>query len=486
MAEGVPVPGGVSHHLAVDLGASSGRVALGTLEGGRLSTRILHRFPNGSVSVPTQGGTRLYWDVLGLWREVLHGLKLAAGTGVQIASVGVNSWAVDYALLGAEGELLGGGVRHYRDARTTGQMERAFALLPRNEIYASTGIQFLPFNTAYQWLSEDPDLLQAAHTALLVPDLLHFWLCGVAVTEATNASTTQMYDPGTGDWATGVQRGLGLPTGLLPRIVPPGTVLGPLSPEVEALTGLTGVQVVAPATHDTASAVAAVPAGGEGWAYISSGTWSLVGVETPRPFVTPEALEHNLTNEGGVNGTTRLLKNVMGLWMVQECCRHWGVNDYAGLYAEAATIPAGAVIDPDDARFLAPADMEAQVKAACGETGQPVPTTRAEVVRVILDSLAHKAAAVLDILGTVSGQPIDTVHVVGGGSQIALLNGLIADVSGRTVVAGPVEATLEGNLLVQAVALGLLEPRAVREVVRRSVDLKTFLPASAPVHSEVT
>ena len=476
----------MSSHLAIDLGASSGRVALGTLEGGILRTRILHRFPNGGVPVPGPGGVRLYWDILGLWQGVLHGLKLAAETGEKVASVGVNSWAVDYALLDAHGGLLGGGVRHYRDPRSQGQMERAFGRMPREDIYARTGIQFLPFNTVYQWLSEDPAQLWAAKTALLVPDLLHYWLCGVAVTEQTNASTTQLYDPGTGDWSVPLLEGLDLPRHLFPKIVPPGTVLGPLSPEIEALTGLRGVQVVAPATHDTASAVAAVPAGEtDGWAYISSGTWSLVGIETRRPVINAETLRQNLTNEAGVgidgqDGTTRLLKNVMGLWMVQECCRLWGVIDYAGLYAEAAGVQPGAVIDPDDARFLAPADMPAQVRAACRESGQPEPQSRPETVRVILDSLARKAAAVLDMLEEVSGQRISTVHVVGGGSQIGLLNGLIADASGRTVIAGPVEATLEGNLLVQAEALGFLGSTPLREVVRNSVDLKTFQPSAQP------
>ena len=469
----------VSQHLAIDLGASSGRVALGTLEDGRLSTRILHRFPNGGVPVPGPGGMRLYWDVLGLWQGVLHGLRLAAAEGIQIASVGVNSWAVDYALLDRHGALLGGGIRHYRDTRTGGQMERAFALVTREEIYARTGIQFLPFNTLYQWLSEDPQQLRAAHRALLVPDLLHFWLCGRAVSEQTNASTTQLYDPSSGNWSEPLLTRLGLPTGLFPETVPPGTMLGPLSPEIEALTGLRGVQVVAGATHDTASAVAAVPATGSDWAYVSSGTWSLVGLETARPFISAETLRHNLTNEAGVGGTTRLLKNVMGLWMVQECCRLWGVSEYAALYAAAAAEPPGGpVIDPDDARFLAPADMTAQVRLACQESEQPVPQTRAQTVRVVLDSLAWKVAAVLNILEEVSGQPIRTVHVVGGGSQIDLLNILIAEASGRVVVAGPVEATLEGNLLVQAATLGLLGASQIRDVVRASAALRTFHPRS--------
>jgi rhamnulokinase len=462
----------VSRHIAVDLGASSGRVALGTLDDGRLHTRILHRFPNGGIHV--QG--RQYWDILGLWQGVLHGLKLAALEGDPVCSVGVNSWAVDYALLDRHGGLMGGGVRHYRDARTAGQMERGFALVPREEIYARTGVQFLPFNTLYQWLAEEPGQLHSAHMALMVPDLLHFWLCGVAVSEQTNASTTQLYDPGTGEWADPLFTRLGLPTGLFPKVVPPGTVLGPLSSEVEASTGLKGVRVVAGATHDTASAVAAVPATGTHWAYVSSGTWSLVGVETQTPIISAQTLRHNLTNEAGVGGTTRLLKNIMGLWMLQECCRLWGVTEYAALSAEAAKIPCGAVIDPDDARFLAPTDMPAQVQALCRETGQTPPQSRPEIVRVILDSLAHKVAAVLQVLEEVTGRPIRTVHIVGGGSQIDLLNTLIAEVSGRVVVAGPVEATLQGNLLVQAAALGLLGASQIREVVRASADLKTFPP----------
>lgn len=471
--------GRVSRHIAIDLGASSGRVALGTLQGGHLSVEVLHRFPNGGV--PVRGG--LYWDILGLWREILHGLGLASSRG-PVASVGVNSWAVDYGLLDDEGELLGG-VHHYRSARLDGVMERVRARLGDETIYGATGIQFLPFNTLYQLAAERPERLAQAQTLLMVPDLLHFWLCGSRVTERTNASTTQFFDPRTGEWATSLLEALNLPTHLLPPIVPPGTDLGELSPEVVRETGLHGTRVIAPATHDTASAVAAVPAatGETGWAYVSSGTWSLVGIETPGPVLTDAARAANLTNEAGVSvagkgGTTRLLKNVMGLWIVQECRRAWGNPDFAALYEGAASVPAGGpLIDPDDARFLAPGlDMPARVQAYCAGTGQPVPQPPAEIVRCVLESLAHRTADVLDQLEAVQGQPIRTVYVVGGGSQNALLNQSVADLSGRTVVAGPVEATLMGNLLVQAEAGGDIPRGGVREVVRASEALTTFTP----------
>ncbi|WP_027482289.1 rhamnulokinase [Deinococcus pimensis] len=465
----------VTRHVAIDLGASSGRVALGTVEGGRLTVEVLHRFPNGGV----RAGGGLYWDVLGLWREVLQGLRLAARAG-HVDSVGVDSWAVDYALLD-EHDLPLDGVHHYRDERTDGVMEDVLRTLPRDALYEFTGIQFLPFNTAYQLVAHErraPGLLARARTLLLVPDLLNFWLSGRRVTELTNASTTQLHDPRRGGWSEPVARALGVPLGLLPGVVPPGTVLGEVIPEVARETGLRGTLVVAPATHDTASAVAAVPARGDGWAYVSSGTWSLVGVETSEPVVTPRALAFNLTNEAGVHGTTRLLKNVMGLWIVQECRRAWDDVDFAELYDLAARLPhGGPLIDPDDGRFLHPGtDMPARVQAFCAETLQDVPRTPAEITRCVLDSLAFRTAEVLSELEAVTGRAIRTVHVVGGGSQIELLNGLIADVSGRTVIAGPVEATLMGNLLVQAEALGAVERGRVRDLVRSSSSLVTFEP----------
>ncbi|THF86070.1 rhamnulokinase [Deinococcus sp. KSM4-11] len=462
-----------TRHVAIDLGASSGRVALGTVAGGRLTVEVLHRFPNGGV--PVAGG--LYWDILGLWREVLQGLKLAGQCG-EVASIGVNSWAVDYGLLDGHSELLGG-VHHYRSPRLNGVMERVRARLGDNVIYGATGIQFLPFNTLYQLAAERPERLAQADVLLLVPDLLHFWLCGARVTERTNASTTQFYDPQTQDWAWSLVNAAGIPRSLLPRIVEPGTDLGGLRPEVAAETGLSGTRVIAPATHDTASAVAAVPATGEGgWAYVSSGTWSLVGVESPQPVLTDAARDLNLTNEAGIGGTTRLLKNVMGLWIVQECRRAWNA-DFAALYADAAGLPAGGPrIDPDDARFLAPGtDMPQRVQSYCRETGQPVPQSPPEIIRCVLDSLAYRIAEVLDGLEAVTGTAIHTLHVVGGGSQGDLLNQLTADATGRPVIAGPVEATLIGNLLVQARAGDALNGTSIREVVRASGELQTFTPA---------
>ncbi|WP_295817780.1 rhamnulokinase family protein [uncultured Deinococcus sp.] len=463
-----------SRHVAIDLGASSGRVALGTVQNGTLEVEVLHRFPNGGV--PVAGG--LQWDILGLWREVLHGLTLAGQRG-EVASVGVNSWAVDYGLLDAHGDLLGG-VHHYRSPRLDGVMKRVRAEIGDDAISGATGIQFLPFNTLYQLSAERPERL-AGTQLLMVPDLLHFWLCGARVTERTNASTTQLYDPRTGDWAWTLVDAAGIPRSVLPPIVEPGTDLGVLRPEIAAETGLSSTRVIVPATHDTASAVAAVPAGGEpGWAYVSSGTWSLVGVEVPAPVLTDAARHLNLTNEAGIGGTTRLLKNVMGLWIVQECRRAWNA-DFAQLYADAAALPPGGPgFDPDDTRFLAPGmDMPQRVHAACRETGQPVPQTPPEIVRCILGSLAQRIADVLDGLEAVTGTPIHTLYVVGGGSQGDLLNQLTADATGRPVVAGPVEATLIGNLLVQAQACGSLRSASIREVVRASSALQTFMPSAS-------
>ncbi|WP_242403020.1 rhamnulokinase [Deinococcus deserti] len=465
----------MKRHVAIDLGASSGRVALGTVHAGKLTVEVLHRFPNGGI--PVQGG--LYWDVLGLWREILHGLRLAAGHG-PIDSVGVDSWAVDYALIDEHGLLIDG-VRHYRDARTDGVMDQLLGVLPRDAVYEFTGIQFLPFNTAFQLVAhrqQAPTQLDRARTLLMVPDLLHYWLTGRQVTEMTNASTTQLYDSRQTAWSEPVLNAFGIPAHLLPDVVHPGTDLGAVQPDVARDTGLHGTRVIAPGTHDTASAVAAVPADGKGWAYLSSGTWSLVGVETDRPVITPQALALNLTNEAGVHGTTRLLKNVMGLWIAQECSRAWGNPSFAELYGAAALVEAnGPLIDPDDVRFLPPGlDMPARVQAYCAETGQVVPSTPAEITRCVLESLAFRCAEVLSQLEEVTGESIHTLHVVGGGSQIRFLNQLLADISGRTVVAGPVEATLLGNLLVQAEACGSIPRGSMREVSRICEILTTYTP----------
>lgn len=453
-----------SRHLAVDLGASGGRVALGTVSEGKLSVEILHRWSHGAI--PLRGG--LYWDVLGIWREILTGLTKAGGN---VASVGVNSWGVDYGLLDGQGNLLDG-VHHYRSPRTEGVMESVLDELGAEWVYDTTGIQFMSINTAYQLRAHKRGSAAAVAGAarmLNVPDLMHYWLSGQMANERTIASTTQLYDPRRRDWAYDLIRELGLSRSLFGRIVDPGTTLGPVSDEVAELTGLHGTQVVVPASHDTASAVAAVPAQGEGWAYVSSGTWSLVGVETAEPHISYAVREANLTNEAGVRGTTRLLKNVMGLWILQECRRAWGDAPYDELYSEAEQYAGGKVFDPDAPQFLAPGlDMPDRVTAASGAT------TKGEIVRAIFDSLATKTSSILDTLEGLTGQKIETLHIVGGGSQIDFLNRLIAQTSGRRVVAGPVEATLTGNLLVQAEACGSIPAGTLRDVVRAGSALREY------------
>jgi len=476
----------MNRHVAIDLGASGGRVALGTIEDGKLQVDVLHRFPNPATWMPDG----LYWDVIGLWREILNGLRMAGDRG-RIDSVGVNSWGVDYGLLDENG-LAVDQPRHYRDPRNEAAASKLFETVPRERIYQRTGIQFMVLNTIYQLVAHEqhaPGILSRAKRLLMMPDLFHFWLSGRQVTELTIASTTQLFDPIGRKWDDDLLAECGIPRHLFPEIVEPGTSLGEVLPFVAGQTGLAGAQVIVPATHDTASAVAAVPAEeGDDWAYISSGTWSLAGVETHKPYISDKTLELNLTNEAGVRGTTRLLKNTTGLWILQECRRVWGDPSYADLYVEAATqypnTPTPqyhSLIDPDDARFQQPCDqMPERVQEFCREAGQAVPHTRGEITRCILDSLAARSASVLDQLESVTGNRIDKVHIVGGGSQIDLLNQLIANVSGRRVIAGPTDATLTGNLLIQAESFGSIEKGSIRDVVRKSEKPRTFEPATNP------
>lgn len=463
----------------VDLGAESGRVVTGAFDGRRVTLDEVRRFPNGPVEV---GGT-LRWDVHRLWDEVRVGLSTAATRG-PIHSVGVDSWAVDHILLADDGSPLDLPF-HYRDRRTEGVMERAFGIVSREDIFAATGLQFLPFNTLYQLLATDPGRLRAARRLLMIPDFFHRRLCGSDAVEFTNATTTQFFDPTARGWATDLLDRFGLPHQFLGPVVPPGTVLGNVRTDVAAATGLGPIPVVAPATHDTASAVAAAPTDRTGradWAYISSGTWSLVGVELPAAILTPAVLRFNLTNEGGVDGTYRLLKNVAGLWLVQGCrasFRNRGIDlDYDRLMNQAAAAePKRSVIDPDDPRFLNPPDMPAAIAAACREMGQPVPESTGQYVRCCLDSLALKYARVIRDLEEVTGVRIQVIHVVGGGSRNRLLNRLTAEACGRPVLAGPVEATALGNVLVQARAAGDIGGLAeMRTVVRDSVPVERFDP----------
>ncbi|HHE71916.1 MAG TPA: rhamnulokinase [Chloroflexi bacterium] len=467
--------------LAVDLGAESGRIVAGHLDEGRVSLEEVHRFPNGPVTV--RGS--LFWDILDLWRNIKVGLaKAAVAFGDRISGIGLDTWGVDFGLLARDGSLLGNPY-HYRDSRTNGMMEAAFAKVPREEIFARTGIQFMQLNSLYQLVAmveADSPILGIADRFLNIPDLLNYWLSGRMVSEFSIATTTQCYDPRAGDWAWEMLEKLGIPTAIFGEIVPPGTVLGPLSNDVAEETGLTGVPVVAPATHDTGSAVAAVPMDPENAIYLSSGTWSLMGIEVKEPVINERMLAYNLTNEGGVEGTFRLLKNIMGLWLVQECRRQWQHEGEEYSYSEmvdmaAAAPPFGPLVYPGDVRFLPPGDMPGRIRDFCRETGQRVPETKGEILRTALESLALEYRWVAERLDEVAGRHLETIHIIGGGSKNVLLDQLAADATGRVVITGPVEATALGNVLVQAIALGFLGSVAEgREVIRRSFDLRVFEP----------
>ncbi|HEY0604363.1 MAG TPA: rhamnulokinase family protein [Herpetosiphonaceae bacterium] len=471
-----------TNFLAIDIGASSGRVMLGRWNGRRFDLRELHRFPN----IPLEERDSLHWNVQQLWHEIKAGIRAYATQHDEpLAGIGIDTWAVDYGLLDAAGNLLGNPY-HYRDRRTVGVPQQVDRRIPPQRLYEQTGMQRLPFNTLYQLFSmqqhRDPQLA-AVDTLLLMPDLFHYWLTGRKVAEYTNATTTEFFDARQRRWATELLEELDLPTRILPPIVEPGTVLGDLLPEVCAEVGLQrAVQVIASASHDTASAVAAIPDLDERSAYISSGTWSLVGIETPAPILTEEARLLSFTNEGGVDTTIRFLKNVGGLWLLQECQRQWQREGQSFTWpqliaqAEAAT-PLRCLVDPDAPDFLNPGDMPAAIRAYCRRTGQPAPTTVGALVRCCLESLALKYRWVVEKLEELSGRKLDTIRIVGGGSQNRLLCQLTADACRRVVVAGPVEATALGNILVQAVALGQISSIAAgRAAVAASEQRASFEP----------
>jgi rhamnulokinase len=462
--------------LAIDLGAESGRGVLGSFDGQRLQLDVVHRFPNG----PVQTLDTMHWDVLRLHAEILNSLRAAKG----LDSVGVDTWGIDFALLGRGGTLLGN-PRHYRDPHTEGVMEAAIQKVPKAEIYRRTGVQFMRINSLYQLLALQRDrspLLDVAETILFMPDLFHYFLTGIKVNEFTDASTSQILDPHTRTWAYDLIGKFDLPARMFGTIVQPGTVLGPLRAAVATETGVTPAPVIVPATHDTGSAVAAVPASGGSWAFISSGTWSLLGTELTQPLVTDATLAANFTNEGGVAGTTRVLKNIMGLWLVQECRRAWEKVGTTFTYDEMvrladAAVPIASLIDPDDPAFLLPPNMPAAIAEFCRKTGQPTPTEPGAVIRCCLESLALKYRWVLEKLEWLIGKRLDVIHVVGGGSQNTLLCQWTANATGRPVLAGPVEATALGNVLVQMLGLGLIGSLADgREVVTRSVTVTTYEP----------
>lgn len=433
--------------LAIDLGAESGRVMAVHFDGTRLDLEELHRFPNPMIEVHST----LHWDILHLWRSIQIGID--AGKTHQPVSIGVDGWGVDFALLDAQEKLLSNPVC-YRDSRTDDMMEIAFQKVPQREIFGQTGIQFMPINTLYQLTSlvhsKSPQL-KVADTFLTIPDLINYWLTGAKVCEFSNATTTQMLNPLTRNWATDILEKIGIPTHIFPEVVNPATQLGQYE----------GIGVIAPATHDTGSAVAAIPSQTKNFAYISSGTWSLVGFELPSAIINDAAFAANLTNEGGVENTFRLLKNVMGLWIIQQCRATWAAQGHDYGYEQLVDMAESApplkyVIDVDDPRFLSPGDHPQHIRDWCTKNNQPTPQTHGEMVRCVLESLALKYRSVLHDLQTISGQPVEVIHIVGGGTQNTLLNQLTADATGIPVVTGPIEATVLGNAVMQLIALGEL------------------------------
>jgi rhamnulokinase len=481
-------------YLAIDLGAESGRVMAGLWNGKTIRLDEIHRFSNGPVHL----GDSLRWDVLRLWAEIQNGLALAGRKyGKTVVSVGADTWGVDYVLLDRRDEMLGQPYA-YRDARTNGMMEKAFRKVSRSEIFAQTGLQFMQFNSLFQLLAakqNTPQLLDAADCMLFMPDFIHWALCGSRVAEFTIASTSQCLHPLTRNWASGLLKQFGLPARIFPKIVPPGTQLGALRPGVADRTCLHKVKAIAPPAHDTAAAVAGVPTANTGkanWAYLSSGTWSLMGVEVNKASLSDRTRELNLTNEGGLDGTYRLLKNIMGLWLVQQCKRAFDARgrkyQYGQLAQMAAKAPAlRSLVNPDDLRFLNPPDMPKAIQDFCRETRQPVPKTDGELVRCAYESLALKYREVLGWLEELTGNRIEVIHIVGGGSKSAILNQFTADACQRPVVTGPVEATALGNLLVQVRASGELASLAeMREVISKSSDVATFRPGKPAAWDEAS
>ncbi|SDB81686.1 rhamnulokinase [Raineyella antarctica] len=484
---------------AVDLGATSGRVLAGTLANDTLHVEEVNRFPNGAISTRNRRGADLQWDVLALWQHVQDGLR-AAGRSGPVEAVGIDTWGVDYGLLDPEGRLLANPAS-YRSERTNGLPERFFRHLPAADLYAINGLQVQQFNTIFQLLADrdaflhHPAAASLADRLLLVPDLLGYWLTGREVAEITNASTTGLLDVGTRRWSTTLldlvrdRCGLDL-AGLLPELVEPGTVLGTIEvPQLELCTSAGApTPLVSVGSHDTASAVLATPAVDEHFAFISCGTWSLVGVELDAPVRTPESLAANFTNELGVDGTVRYLKNVMGLWVMTECLNHWryeGLPDlgWDQLLAEAAAAPAlRSLVDMNDPRLLAPGDMPRRLAHLCREAGEPEPRTRGEFLRCIIDSLALAYRRAVEDACRLSGHEVRTVHMVGGGSQNALLCQLTADATGLPVDAGPVEGTGIGNLMVQLRAIGAApqDLPGLRRIIRASFPTTRYLPCSGP------
>lgn len=470
-----------ANYLAFDLGASGGRAVLGLFDGNKIVLEEIHRFPNSGVAI----ANNLYWDVLHLFGEITQGLGQCVAThSKNLMSIGIDTWGVDYALLDSHDQLLGN-PRCYRDPRTQGIMEKAFQKIAKEEIFEQTGIQFLEINTLYQLLAmviKKSPQLQIAKTFLMIPDLFNFWLTGRKVSEFSNASTTQFYNPRENYWATGILQQLDIPTNIFPEIVPSGTILGHLRQSICNEIGIKSLNVIAPACHDTGSAVAAIPLSKPDSLYISCGTWILIGTELVEPTITPKALSYNFTNEGGVCGTFRFLKNITGLWLLQECRRVWNKSgrslsytDLTGLALKA--LPLVSFIDPDHRDFLTPGNIPERIRAYCQQTGQPKLETDGAVIRSALESLALKCRQVLEQIEEVLEKEIKMIHIVGGGVKNILLCQFIADATQRSVVTGPVEATTFGNILMQAIAHSeVASLNEAREIVKNSAKITFFEP----------
>jgi rhamnulokinase len=469
-----------THYLACDLGADSGRLMLGTLDNGKISVEELHRFPNGPVK--TSGA--LHWDFAGLLEQLKTGLKKAAARQLPIASISSDSWGVDYVLYDERG-LVMSPVWCYRDSRTAYGVENVRAKVDWPATYAETGIQFMALNTIYQLAAEPSERLASAKQLLLIGNAINYFCSGVARNEVSLASTTQLYNPHTKTWSKKLLDTLNLREDLFAPICPSGTRLGPMKKNLATETGLPQIEVIASCSHDTGAAVAAVPASGGNWAYLSSGTWSLMGVEWPKPVINDQARSLQFTNEIGYGDSVRLLKNIVGLWVVQECRRHWAKEgkkyDFATLEKLAADAPPFvSLINPDDPRFLSPDDMPGKIAGFCAETDQPAPANHGAYMRCIYESLALFYRVVLRRLERLTGKKIERLHIVGGGSQATTLNQCTANALKIPVIVGPTECTALGNILVQAIALGHLPSlAAAREVVRNSFELKTVMPQDA-------
>jgi rhamnulokinase len=461
------------------LGATSGRAILGRIGAGKIELQEIHRFPNE----PVRYNGELHWDAPRLWLEIRAGLRAAAQTGRPLAAIGVDAWGVDFALLGESGALLDNPY-HYRDRRTQGMVEKACAAVGADRIYDATGTQFMEINTLYQLYAaslKTPRLLAAAESLLTVPDLFNYWLTGVQACEYTEATTTQLLDRSTRSWACDLLRDLGIPTHFLKPIVQPCTLLGGLRPELAQDDALRGAVVIAPACHDTGSAVAAVKTGGA-TAFLSSGTWSLLGTEVPEAIVNAESRRLNFTNEGSVGGAFRLLKNITGLWLLEGCRKRWELKGQRHAYSALCEMalaepPFRSLIDPNDALFTAPDNMPHAIDAYCARTGQPAPATPGQYTRAILESLALTYRAALEQLGTITGARFREIRVIGGGCRNAALNRFTANATGCRVLAGPAEATALGNIAMQLVGIGAIGSiDEARALIERSFPVEVFEP----------